>query len=225
MIRQPLIVRLSKMRREKRRNRGMTVAEGNVWTLESLSQRGFSTYICVAAQTRAPQPAAINNGERIMNTRNFKTLCLMMAAAAAVPLAPQSAQAFWGHRRVTTAYALPTTPVAVGYAPVAVARPVVAAPVVAAYAPAPVTTYYAPAATVAAPVTSYYAPAATAAPVTTYYAPPATVAAPVTAYYAPARVVGPPVGGPVTSYYAPTVAAPVYAPRATVLGRPVIWVP
>jgi hypothetical protein len=160
---------------------------------------------------QAPQAAAINNGEQIMIVRNVKTLCLVTAAVVAVPLVPQSAQAFWGHRRVTTAYALPTTPVAVGYAPVAVARPVVAAPVVAAYAPAPVTTYY--------------APAVTAAPVTTYYAPSATVAAPVTAYYAPARVVGPPVGGAVTTYYAPTVAAPVYAPRATVLGRPVIWVP
>jgi hypothetical protein len=195
---------------------------------ESLSRRGFSTYICIAAYSRAPQTAAINNGEQIMITRNVKTLCLMMAAVVALPLAPQSAQAFWGHRRVTTAYALPTTPVAVGYAPVAVARPVVAAPVVAAYAPAPVTTYYAPAATVAAPVTSYYPPAATAAPVTAYYAPSAPLAAPVTAYYAPARVVGPPVGGRVTNYFAPTVAAPVtsyYAPRATVLGRPVIWVP
>lgn len=96
-------------------------------------------------------------------------------------------------------------------------RPVLAAPVAVAAAPAPpvvvarpVTTYYAPA--VSAPVTSYYAPAVPA-PVTTYYAPaPAAVTsyyapavpvlsapARVTAYYAPARVVVP----PVVTYYPP----------------------
>ena len=54
------------------------------------------------------------------------------------------------------------------------------APVLSYAAPVPVTTYYAPATTVAAPVTTYYAPATTvAAPVTTYYAP-----APMRTYYA-----------------------------------------
>lgn len=80
-------------------------------------------------------------------------------------------------------------------------RPVLAAPVAVAAAPAvvvarPVTTYYAPA--VSAPVTSYYAPAVPA-PATTYYAP-APVA--VTSYYAPAvPVLSAPAG--VTAYYAP----------------------
>jgi len=72
------------------------------------------------------------------------------------------------------------------------------------YAPAPVTTYY-------APTTTYYAPATTAyyaAPVTSYYAPAVT-----TAYYAPA---------PVTTYYAPTTA--YYAPATTVaVGYPVYY--
>jgi hypothetical protein len=111
----------------------------------------------------------------------IRTICVaLVAVASTLMIGTQPADAFWHHRRVTTAYAMPTVPVTVGYAPV-VAAPVVAArpvvvasPVVtAAYAPAPVTTYYAP-----APVTTtYYAPA----PVTTYYAP-----APVTTYYAPA---------------------------------------
>ena len=79
---------------------------------------------------------------------------------------------------------------------VALAAPVVVAPVAttAFYAPAtPVTTYYAP----APPVMTHYAPAA---PVTTYYAP----AAPVTTYYAPAA--------PVTTYYAPTPVTTFRAP-------------
>jgi hypothetical protein len=107
----------------------------------------------------------------------IRIICLaLVAVASTLIFGSQRADAFWHHRRVMTAYAMPTVPVTVGYAPVVVAaRPiVVASPVVtAAYAPAPVTTYYAP-----APVTTtYYAPA----PVTTYYAP-----APVTTYYAPA---------------------------------------
>jgi len=150
-----------------------------------------------------------------MIARTLK-LCVAVAAGTAMLATVQPAEAFWPHRRVTTAYALPTVPVTVGYAPIAVARPVVAAPVVAAYAPAPVTTYYAPAPVVSAPVTTYYAPAApVAAPVTTYYAP-------------PAGVVGVPLGGRVDTFYVPAVAAPVtsyYAPVGVVARRPMIWVP
>jgi hypothetical protein len=82
------------------------------------------------------------------------------------------------------------------------------------YAPAPVTSFYAPATTAyyapattayyAPPVTSYYAPETTAyyaAPVTSYYAP-----VPVTAYYAP----------PVTSYYAPAPYTAYYGPSVGV---------
>jgi hypothetical protein len=147
-----------------------------------------------------------------MIAQTVKTLCVAAAAGAAMFATVQPAEAFWPHRRVTTAYALPSVPVTVGYAPIAVARPVVAAPVIAAYAPAPVTTYYAPSPVVSAPVTTYYAPAA---PVTTYYAP-------------PAGVVGVPLGGRVDTFYAPAVAAPVtsyYAPVGVVARRPVIWVP
>jgi len=141
-----------------------------------------------------------------MIVQTLKTLCVAAVGAAFLATA-QPAEGFWPHRRVTTAYALPSVPVTVGYAPV-----------VAAYAPAPVTTYYAPAPVVSAPVTTYYAPAATyaaAAPVTTYYAP-------------PAGVVGVPLGGRVNTYYAPSFAAPVtsyYAPTGVVARRPVIWVP
>src|SRR3954470_999238 len=114
---------------------------------------------------------------------DMKTLGLkasMIAAGLLLVLGANRADAFWGHYRAATAYSMPSVPVAVGYAPVAVARPVVvaspivAAPVVtspvvtASYAPA-TTTYYAPA------TTAYYAPATTA-----YYAPATT------AYYAPA---------------------------------------
>ena len=100
------------------------------------------------------------------------------------------------------------------------------------YAPAPVTTYYAPATTAyyapattayyAPTVTSYYAPDTTAyyapAPVTSYYAPaPVTAyyALPVTAYYGPA---------PVTAYYGGVgvVASPyVVRTRVYVRGEPV----
>jgi hypothetical protein len=139
------------------------------------------------------------SGETTMTAQVTKAMCVA-AALVACSLTANRADAFWGHRRavVTTAYALPSVPVTVGYAPVAVApvavaRPVVvASPVVTAgYAPvattyaAPVTTYYAPSytpavTTVAPATTTYYAPAAT----TTYYAP-----APVTTYYAPASSV------------------------------------
>lgn len=55
VIRQPLIVRLSKMRREKRRNRGMTVAEGNVGDLgKPVAKRFFNLYLhCSAIQSAA----------------------------------------------------------------------------------------------------------------------------------------------------------------------------
>ncbi len=68
----------------------------------------------------------------------------------------------------------------------------------------PITTYYAP--TAPAPVTTYYAPAPQ--PVTTYYTPqPVVQPAPITTYYAPQ-----PVAQPVTAYYAPpAVAAPLPA--------------
>jgi hypothetical protein len=130
---------------------------------------------------------------------------VVVAALAAVPA---QADAFWGHhRRVTTAYSVPTVPVVV-------ARPVVAAPIVVGYAPAamayPVTTaayvapttYYAPTTTYYAPTTAYFAPR------TTYYAP-----APTTTYYAPS-VAAPVVSAPVTTYYAPSpiVAPAIYVP-------------
>jgi hypothetical protein len=131
---------------------------------------------------------------------------VVVAALAAVPA---QADAFWGHhRRVTTAYSVPTVPVVV-------ARPVVAAPIVVGYAPAamayPVTTaaYVAPTMTYYAPTTTYYAPTtAYFAPRTTYYAP-----APTTTYYAPS-VAAPVVSAPVTTYYAPSpiVAPAIYVP-------------
>jgi hypothetical protein len=161
-------------------------------------------------------------------TRIMKAALTAIAAVLLIVGVSGTAEAFWGHRRVTTAYALPSVPVTVGYAPVAVAAPVItASPIVtASYAPvvtspvvtasyAPVTTYYAP------PTTTYYAPATT-----TYYAPAPVVSTPVTSYYAPT-----------TSYYAPatTIAAPVttyYAPAAAVIPtttviarRPVLFVP
>jgi hypothetical protein len=161
---------------------------------------------------------ANQHGDIVMKTWGMKVVLVAAATVLGMSLNSSEAQAFWGHRQVvTTNYALPTVPVTAGYAPVVVARPaviaapIVAAPVVAApvvtagYASfaAPVTSYYAPAAT-----TSYYAPAAT----TSYYAPAATTSyyapAPTTSYYAPSAV-----AAPVTSYYAP---APTYvAPTAT----------
>jgi hypothetical protein len=147
-----------------------------------------------------------------MIAKTFKALCLSAVASAVFLTAAGPAQAFWGHRRVTTAYALPTVPVTVA-SPVVVGRPVVAAPIVT----APVVTAsprMTAAPVVSAPVITGYAPA----PVTTYYAPAAPVAAPVTTFYAPAGVVGPPIGGPVTTtLYAPAVAAPV------IVRRPIFW--
>jgi hypothetical protein len=182
-----------------------------------LSGQSQISYDCGGTRAREKQ----TNEERDMKTLGLKALVLMVAVAFLLGVSPTTATAFWGHRQVvTTNYAMPSVPMTVGYAPVAVgapvvtASPIISAPVVASYAPtvaayaAPVTSYYAPATTayyaptvVARPaVTSYYAPTATiAAPVTTYYAP-AAVAAPVTSYYAPAAV-----AAPVTSYYAPPV--------------------
>src|SRR5262245_48375267 len=123
-----------------------------------------------------------------MNAPLAKVVLGLVTMSLTLACTVQSADAFWHCWGARAAYYAPA-PVAVGYAPVAVARPIYVpvapvAPVVAAgyapvvtagYAPAPVTSYYAPTA-------AYYAPAPTAA----YYAP---AAAPVTSYYAPAPVV------------------------------------
>jgi len=88
---------------------------------------------------------------------------------------------------------------------VALAAPVVVAPVAttAFYAPAtPVTTYYAPAPPVAVPVMTYYAPAA---PVTTYYAP-----VPVTTFRAPLPSAPHPMHNMV---YTPTHSTTIYRNR------------
>lgn len=131
-----------------------------------------------------------------MNLRSKLAVVLVACGVALVAL-PTEADAFWGwhHRRVATAYSMPSVPVVVGRPVVVGYAPTYAAPVTTYYAPT--TAYYAP-----APVTTYYAPA----PVTTYYAP---APAPVTTYYAPAA--------PVTTFYAP-------APRV-VVGSPTIFVP
>lgn len=124
---------------------------------------------------------------------------------------PGRADAFGGHRRAVTAYALPSVPVAVpvtaAYAPmtpVIVGRPVVvASPIVA----APV---------VSAPVVANYAPLP-AAPVTTFYAP-------TTNFVAPARALSPlPVAPATTSFYAPATTS-FYAP-ATTSFAPVTTIP
>src|SRR6266550_1259972 len=94
-----------------------------------------------------------------MKTLRMKALLATAAVAVLLGLSPGAAKAFWGHRQVvTTNYAMPSVPVAVGYAPVVAsyapvvtASPIISAPVVTSYAPA-VAAY-------AAPVTSYYAPA------------------------------------------------------------------
>jgi hypothetical protein len=126
---------------------------------------------------------------------------LVLVACSAMGIAlPTKAEAFWGHhRRATTAYSLPSVPVAVASpvvvaSPIVVARPVFAAPVVVArpvYS-APVVVGYAPTATVA-PTTAYFAPtAAWTSPTTTFYAPaPAaqSVVVPTTTFFAPAPVV------------------------------------
>jgi hypothetical protein len=144
--------------------------------------------------------------------RIIQAAAVMMALS--LVMGANTADAFWGHRQVvTTNYALPSVPVTAAYAPVVVARPVIASPIVTtSYAPiaAPVTSYYAPA------TTAYYAPAPVttyaAAPVTSYYAPAVTsYAAPVTSYYAPA----PTYVAPTTSYYAPAYVAPAYVPAST----------
>lgn len=147
------------------------------------------------------------------------TKIVSFVVVAALAVVPAQADAFWGHhRRVTTAYSIPSVPVVVASpvvaaSPVVVARPVIArAPVVVGYAPAtpvyPTTTaaYVAPTTTYYAPTTTFYAPA----PTTTYYAP-----APTTTYYAPS-VAAPVVSAPVTTYYAPS---PVVVPA------PAIYVP
>jgi hypothetical protein len=144
-----------------------------------------------------------------------RTILPLTVTAAMLLMGGARADAFWGHHgRVTTAYSMPSVPVAVGYAPVVAASPViVASPVVTAapvIAASPVVTAsYAPVVTSYAPTTTYYAPAAPAT--TTYYAPSAPVT---TSYYAPAPVTtsyySP---APVTMYYAPAVAAPIVTRR------------
>jgi hypothetical protein len=95
--------------------------------------------------------------------------------------------------------------------------PTVSTPIVSSY---PVTTaYYAP-----APVTSYYAPTVTSyyAPTTAYYAPTTAYYAPTTAYYAP--VATPYVAGyapAATPYVAGYAPAYYYAPRVYVPFQPV----
>ena len=129
-----------------------------------------------------------------MKTRIRNISFALFAIGSLLVLGNRPAEAFWG-RRVAVAYALPSAPVTVGYAPVVVSRPVVVASPVVTAGYAPVTTaYYAP-----APVTTtYYAPA----PVTTAYYAPAPIT---TSYYAPA---------PVTTYYVP--------PAGVIVRRPVI---
>jgi len=63
-----------------------------------------------------------------MKTLGMKALVALVAVAFLIGLSPTTARAFWGHRQVvTTNYAMPSVPVTVGYAPVAVAAPIVAA--------------------------------------------------------------------------------------------------
>jgi hypothetical protein len=153
-------------------------------------------------------PLVILQSEKAMTLTTKIVTLIVVAGLAAVPA---DANAFWGHhhRRVTTAYSIPTVPVVVARpvvaaAPIVVARPVFArAPVVVGYAPA-VPAYPATTAAYVAPTTTYYAPT------TTYYAP-----VPTTTYYAPS-VAAPVVGVPVTTYYAPS---PVVVPA------PAIYVP
>jgi hypothetical protein len=129
-----------------------------------------------------------------MNAQSMRT---MLAATVVTMALAAQAEAGWGYRRATTAYALPSVPVTAAYAPVVVAPPIAAVPVITGYAPAAPTAYYAPMPVVGGPVTAYYAPPAAAG------------------------VVGVPVRGPVTSYYAPaTVIAPVRTLR-----RPILVVP
>ena len=170
-----------------------------------------------------------------MTSRITKAL-LGLIALTFLGLQPGRADAFGGHRRAVTAFALPSVPVAAvpvtaAYAPmtpVIVGRPVVvaspivtsqmvttpmfSAPVVANFAPQPampVTSFY-------APTTSFFAPAA---PLPSVQAAPAT-----TTFYAPAT----------TSFYAP--AAPSFAPVAgvpaagvtapgVIVQRPIFFVP
>ena len=154
-------------------------------------------------------------GDAKMKTMVNKTLLAIAATLALVALSTNSAEAFWGHGRVATAYYAPAAVPVVAASPVVVASPVVTAgyaPVVTNYAPvvtnyAPVVTNYAPSVTYSAPATTaYYAPAA--APVTTYYAPTVTAAPAMTTYYAPA---------PVTTLYAPATAG-VIVQRPVIVG-------
>jgi hypothetical protein len=182
--------------------------------------------------------------------RFFGSLLTLAIGVGAFAMTGDTAQAVWGHGRVSTSYSLPSVP-AVSYSPVVVGRPVYAAPVYSApvVAARPVVAYSAPTVAYSAPTVAYSAPTvANSAPAVAYSAPSVAFrpAVPVNQttvvrglFGRPRFVVNSPAGfattvgyapsayvAPATStYYAPSYSTPIYGGPVSTFYAPSVVAP